>query len=103
MSRPNSNYKLFRGKGGQNISFASNDKGHIVEVDDLDPNYTNFVIFDDFVTEKVQKNAEDLFVRGRKRNASTMYISQSYFETPRIILVIILHFSNVLIQEKLIE
>ena len=72
-------------KSGQDILFASNDKNDIVEVDDLDPNYMNLVIFDDFVTEKDQKKIEDLFVRGRKRNASIVYISQSYFNTPKII------------------
>ena len=42
-------------KIGQNILFASKYKKDIVEVDKLDPNFMNLVIFEDFLTGKDQK------------------------------------------------
>ena len=53
-----------------------------ITVDELDPSVKNLVVFDDCVTEKKQKVIEDLFIRGRKKNASIIYISQSYYSTP---------------------
>jgi hypothetical protein len=43
------------------------------------------VIFDDFITEKDQFLIEDLFVRGRKKHFSIIYLSQSFMDIPRII------------------
>jgi len=43
------------------------------------------VIFNDFLTFKDQKNIGNLFVRGRKWNASIVYTSQSNFDTLKII------------------
>ena len=37
------------------------------------------IIFDDMILEKKQGKAEELFIRGRKRNISTIYITQMYF------------------------
>lgn len=63
------------------VVFSSNTNDFIT-VDDLNPSLRNLVIFDDCVTEKDQKNIEDLFIRGRKKNASIIYLSQSYYSTP---------------------
>lgn len=60
--------------------FSTND---IVNVDELNSNYQNLIIFDDFVTEKDQSPIIDLFIRGRKKNASIIYISQSFFSIPK--------------------
>lgn len=62
------------------FSPLSND---IVHIDSLDKEQQNLIIFDDFVTEKSQENIVDLFIRGRKKNASVIYLTQSYYKTPK--------------------
>lgn len=56
-----------------------------MDIDALDKDRQSLIIIDDFITAKDQKLAEDLFIRGRKKNASTIYISQSYFQIPKMI------------------
>ena len=72
-------------KTGENFQVAifSSSKDDIVNVDDLDKDYQNLIIFDDFVTESDQYLIEDLFIRGRKKNCSLIYLTQSYFSTPK--------------------
>lgn len=53
--------------------------------DSFDKSEVNLIIFDDMVVERDQKVIEDLFIRGRKRNASLIYLSQSYFDIPKTI------------------
>ena len=65
------------------VATFSSSKDDIVNVDDLDKDYQNLVIFDDFVTEADQHLIEDLFIRGRKKNCSLIYLTQSYFSTPK--------------------
>lgn len=45
------------------------------------------MVFDDFLTETEtnQKIIKDYFTMGRKRNISTIYITQSFYDTPKII------------------
>jgi hypothetical protein len=43
------------------------------------------VIFDDLVLVKNQKRISEFFIRARKCNISCMYLSQSYFGTPKTI------------------
>lgn len=56
-----------------------------LDVDALDRDRQSLIIIDDFITAKDQKIAEELFIRGRKKNASVIYISQSYFKVPMMI------------------
>jgi hypothetical protein len=65
------------------IAYFSSDKNDTIKVDDLDKEYQN----DDFVTEKDQNLIIDLFIRGRKKNASLIYLSQGYFSTPNDIIL----------------
>ena len=58
----------------------SNENGPI-----YDPDVQNLVIFDDFVTDRDQEIIEEYFARGRKKNISIIYISQSYFNVPKFI------------------
>lgn len=60
----------------------TNELEDFITVDDLDRAVRNLVVFDDCITEKCQKPIEDLFIRGRKKNASVIYLSQSYYATP---------------------
>ncbi len=61
----------------------SNDISDIIQVDGINENKQNLIIFDDMVTEKNLKNVAELFIRGRKQNASIVFISQSYFSIPK--------------------
>jgi len=64
---------------------ASSDIKKIPSVDKFDTKETNLVIIDDMVTEKDLSYVHELFTRGRKKNISVIFITQSYFETPKII------------------
>jgi hypothetical protein len=62
-----------------------NDISKIIDVDEINENKQNLIIFDDMVTEKEKnlKGVIDLFIRGRKQNGSIIFISQSYFSIPK--------------------
>ena len=51
------------------------------------------MIFDDFVCEKNQKPLIDYFIRGWHKNCSAIYLSQSYYKTPKDIRLNCLHFA----------
>lgn len=72
-------------KFGQKGTLFSSDTKDFITVDDLDPSCRNVVVFDDCVTDKDQRSIEDFFIRGRKKNASIIYLSQSYYRTPIVI------------------
>ncbi|GFX69613.1 uncharacterized protein TNCV_1769821 [Trichonephila clavipes] len=72
-------------KFGRKRTLFSSDTKEFITMDDLDPSCKNVVVFDDCMTDKEQKSIEDFFVRGRKKNATIMYLSQSYYRTPIII------------------
>jgi len=67
----------------ESIANFSSNKADIVDVDNLDKEYQNLIVFDDFVTEKDQDSIIELFTRGRKKNASVIYLTQSYYSTPK--------------------
>ena len=41
------------------------------------------IVFDDFVCDKNQKTLIDYFIRGRHKNCSVIYLSQSFYKTPK--------------------
>ena len=41
------------------------------------------IIFDDYVCEKNQRQIVDYFIQGRHKNCSVIYLSQSFYKTPR--------------------
>lgn len=51
---------------------------------DFDSSKASLVIFDDLVAENSQslENIEKYYIRARKKGASCMFLSQSYFKTP---------------------
>ena len=61
------------------------DSADEFDVEDLDPNQKNLVLLDDIVMEKKQREFIDLYIRGRHRNISPVYLSQSFFDTPKAI------------------
>lgn len=63
----------------------SNNIYDIVDINDLNKDYQNLIVFDDFLTERDQSKFIDFYIRARKRNTSVVYLSQSYFDTPKSI------------------
>ena len=41
------------------------------------------IIFDDYVCEKNQREIVDYFIQGRHKNCSVIYLSQSFYKTPK--------------------
>ena len=75
--------ELSRGSGyDYDIMTVSNDK--IIPIKDLDyEDNQKLVIFDDYVCEKNQREIVDYFIQGRHKNCSVIYLSQSFYKTPR--------------------
>lgn len=59
-------------------------EGNMPEFEKLDPDQNGLIIFDDMVLTP-DKRIGEMFVRGRKLEYSSIYISQSFFGTPKII------------------
>ena len=67
---------------GYNVMEVSNDK--IIPVTHLPyENNQKIIIFDDYVCEKNQREIVDYFIQGRHKNCSVIYLSQSFYKTPR--------------------
>ena len=62
---------------------VSSDIGGTQPLEALDRDSQKIVIFDDFVTEKNHKPIVEHFTGGRHRNCSSIYLSQSYLNTPK--------------------
>ena len=56
-----------------------------IKFKDLNRDEQTCLIFDDFMTEKDQSKMKELVVKCRHKNCDFVYISQSYFRTPKII------------------
>ena len=55
-------------------------------LNELKPSEQTLIIFDDFITDiKKFPIISEYFIRGRKRGCSLMFLSQSYYGTPKII------------------
>jgi len=54
-------------------------------LDDFDKKEQSLIVMDDLVLEKNQKQLEQYFIRARKLNCSLVYLSQSYFDVPKMI------------------
>ena len=77
-------------KVGYDILHYDNDE--IIPVDDIDNDNQKIVIFDDFICKKNQKPLIDYFIQGRHKNCSTIYLSQSFYSTPKDIRLNCSHF-----------
>lgn len=75
---------------GYDVIEASNDE--IIPLSELDGDNQKIVIFDDFVCEKNQKPLVDYFIGGRHKGCSVIYLSQSYYLTPKDIRLNCSHF-----------
>lgn len=75
---------------GYPILEVSNDE--IIPVTEMDNESQKIVIFDDFVCEKNQNPLIEYFIRGRHKNCSVIYLSQSFYKTPKDIRLNCSHF-----------
>lgn len=57
----------------------------IPTLEDINSDLHHVFIFDDMLLDKDQSKMEEFFVRGRHRNCSVIYISQSFFDTPKLV------------------
>lgn len=74
------------GMDGQLI-FYSNDLSQLPTYDKFNPKFNNLVVMDDLINEKSKElgTCGALWTMGRKRNISSVFISQSYFKIPKLI------------------
>ena len=78
-------------EAGYNVMEVSSDKS--IPVTHLPyENNQKLVIFDDYVCEKNQREIVDYFIQGRHKNCSVIYLSQSFYKTPRDITLNCSHF-----------
>ena len=69
-------------KLGYEILNVSNDE--ITPVTEMDyADNQKLVIFDDYVCDKNQRQIVDYFIQGRHKNCSVIYLSQSFYKTPK--------------------
>ena len=69
-------------KLGYEILHVSNDEITPVKEMDYEDNQ-KLVIFDDYVCDKNQRQIIDYFTQGRHKNCSVVYLSQSFYKTPK--------------------
>ena len=76
----------FLGDKSKGLIEVHEDLEKLPALNDLKPNEQTLIIFDDMVLDiKKHNTIHEFYVRGRKRGASVMFLSQSYFGTPKII------------------
>ena len=74
--------KELSSKIGYEILHVSNDEITPVTEMDYEDNQ-KLVIFDDYVCDKNQRRLIDYFIQGRHKNCSVIYLSQSFYKTPK--------------------
>ena len=75
---------------GYDVLVCSNNE--IVPVENMENESQKIVIFDDFASEKNQKPLIDYFIRARHKNCSVVYLSQSFYATPKDVRLNCSHF-----------
>jgi hypothetical protein len=58
---------------------------HTPKLDDMDKNENHLVIWDDLVLSKNLNSVEEYYIRARKMNCSVVFLSQSYYDIPKMI------------------
>ena len=76
-------------------------------IDDYNPRKKRkvLIVFDDMITDMINNNklnpiVTELFIRGRKRNISIVFITQSYFKVPKDVRLNSTHFFIMKIPKK---
>lgn len=58
----------------------------LIDIDSLDKTSHNLLIFDDYCCDKdAMQVIQEYFIRGRKKNCTVVFITQSYYAVPKII------------------
>jgi ABC-type dipeptide/oligopeptide/nickel transport system ATPase component len=71
--------------GKDGLKIQEINKEGMPDLDKFDKTQNNLVVMDDLVGEKNQKPMEDFFLRSRKKGCSLVYITQSYYQVPKMI------------------
>jgi type IV secretory pathway VirB4 component len=74
-------YAQLSKKKGEEIAYFFNSCEELISLDDCEPN--SLVVFDDCVNIQQQHIIKDYFVRGRHKNISCVYLTQSYTKVDR--------------------
>jgi hypothetical protein len=74
-------------KIGTEVLYASEDTDEIPSIEEIEGDEPSLYIFDDLICEskKVLKRIENLYVQGRNKQVSCMFLTQSYFATNKMI------------------
>lgn len=67
------------------LIMVGNSPQDIVSVDSLDPTKVHLLLFDDWIADKKTMDTiiSEHWIRGRKKNASYVFMSQSYVDVPK--------------------
>ena len=55
----------------------------IISIREMEDRNQKLVIFDDYVCETIQNDIINYFIQGRHKNFCVIYLSQSYYKTPK--------------------
>lgn len=72
-------------KAKEQLIVYSDSIDDIATIDSVDVRKQNLFVFDDLVTERHVDKIGPFWIRGRKSNISSVFISQSYFMIPKLI------------------
>jgi len=70
---------------GYKFSVFTDDLSKTTPVDDLCASNRCLTIFDDFIMSKDLSIIEDYYVRSRHKNVTCVFITQSWYKTPKIV------------------
>jgi len=71
--------------GKEGLKIQEINKEGMPDLDKFDKTKNNLIVMDDLVGERNQKPMEDFFLRARKKGCSLVYITQSYYQVPKMI------------------
>ena len=74
-------YEKLTNKEGKEIAYFFSNCEELIQLDDCEPN--SLIVFDDCVNIQQQQIIKDYFVRGRHKNISCVYLTQSYTKVDR--------------------
>lgn len=84
-SRDEPLYKFLEEKGKGKIR-VEEDLKELPPINEFKPYQPSLLIFDDMITDtRAFPKIEEAFIRGRKRGCSMLFLTQSYYATPKII------------------
>jgi len=61
------------------------DLSELKDINTYDKTENHLIVFDDLCLEKNQSKISEYFLRGRKHGVSLIYLSQSYYQIPKMI------------------